>query len=296
MAQLGWTYVADNGKQFRVGLYHGPNSGHVVVHCNRRVVLIDFNVLDTKSYPLFLDDELFELVLENNNGTFSYRFEIDKEVDTPRNQKRKKTERKHLRQTVLVFVSIVVAVVALAVTIQYFGQASSPAAMAQLRAGNGVETIGRIERIDGRAGDYRLRYSFVAGNEIGRHTLQLDERTTYPVSPLGFPVQVGDEFKLFYIGDGSLASEIRLDQPTEDQIDRYQQMALEKQLRLHPNQTTEAASCSLRVALDIKGAAGLADFYQQDTAPDSSPVANQQTYQRLVRDLPFKNEVERVCP
>ena len=42
MAQLNWTYVADSGQQYRVVLYHGTRSGHVLVTVNQKVSIVDF--------------------------------------------------------------------------------------------------------------------------------------------------------------------------------------------------------------------------------------------------------------
>ena len=61
MAQIGWVYLDNYGGRHRVGLYHGDQTGHLVIHCNLRVVQIDFSVRDTKRYSFFIEDELCEI-------------------------------------------------------------------------------------------------------------------------------------------------------------------------------------------------------------------------------------------
>ena len=66
-------------------------------------MIIDFHVLETKTYPLFLDDELCELTVEKKDNQFRYGFDINRKADTPRNRQRKVVEKKHWRQTLLFF-------------------------------------------------------------------------------------------------------------------------------------------------------------------------------------------------
>ena len=99
---MHWTYLDDRGGRHRVGLYHGSQSGHVMVLCNGRVIVIDFNVLDTKKYSFLINDELCDLHLERQNGRFAYGLEINKQADTPANQRRRRRDRSHLIQSLLI--------------------------------------------------------------------------------------------------------------------------------------------------------------------------------------------------
>lgn len=84
------------GGQHRIGLYHGANSGHVLIYCNARIVVIDFSVWDSKTYTFFIEDELCEIQLDRVKGGFTYDFEVNKTADTPKNKQRKRRERKYL--------------------------------------------------------------------------------------------------------------------------------------------------------------------------------------------------------
>ena len=99
MAQMNWVYLDNRGGRHRVGLYHGDQSGHVMLHCNMRVVQIDFSVKETKMYSFFIEDELCEVTLEvQPDGRFGYDFQVNKNVDTPRNRERKADNRRDNRQ------------------------------------------------------------------------------------------------------------------------------------------------------------------------------------------------------
>ena len=77
-------------------MYHGEDSGHLMVHCNNKVMLIDFGVKGSKNYSFFLDEELFELHLTRENGRFSYELKHNEDIDSPHNRRRdqeKKTGR-----------------------------------------------------------------------------------------------------------------------------------------------------------------------------------------------------------
>ena len=99
MSQLNWIFLDDFGRKFKVGLYHGDQSGHLMVFCNSRVLLIDFHVLQSKKYSFYLGDELCDLILERKDGKFQYGLKPDKNADTPLNRLRKHQTRKHWIQS-----------------------------------------------------------------------------------------------------------------------------------------------------------------------------------------------------
>ena len=116
MSQMTWTYIDDYGSRHRVGLFHGDNTGHLLVYCNTRIVVIDFEVKTSKNYSFFINEELCDLEVEEKEGKFSYGFKIDQVTDTPRNRGRRKMIRTQVRQTFflglgfLVFILVMVYV------------------------------------------------------------------------------------------------------------------------------------------------------------------------------------------
>ena len=91
MPQLSWSITGHTGHIYRLGLFHGDDTRHVVVHCNDSVVAIDFDVQASKTYSVFLGQELCEVSIDHTGGAnFSYDCRINRKVSTPLNQKRNK--------------------------------------------------------------------------------------------------------------------------------------------------------------------------------------------------------------
>lgn len=94
MAQIAWNVRGSNGFLFAIGLFHGDETGHVMLYCNNQVVQVDFSVQQSKSYKLLLNEELCAVYIDKApDGSYSYRCELDLEADTARNKSQKeKTE------------------------------------------------------------------------------------------------------------------------------------------------------------------------------------------------------------
>lgn len=94
MSQYNWILLDDFGNRYKVGIYHGEHSGHVLIHCNKKVLIIDFNVLGNKTYSFFLGYEFCELKVIKGGGSYHYDLSINEKVDTVLNKKRRKIRRK----------------------------------------------------------------------------------------------------------------------------------------------------------------------------------------------------------
>lgn len=294
MAQLNWTYVSDTGRKFNVGIYHGSKTGHLVVYCNLRVVMIDFNVLDTKTYPLFLDDELCELTIEKKDNQFRYGFDINRKADTPRNRQRKVVEKKHWRQTLLFFGAMGVIVALFAAFFLRFDAKQKSAQREELLADFGRETIAHIDRLQPTEEGTLIRFSFVADGKI--QVAELPHPSDTPIIlAYGMPLEEADEFRLRFVTNRPGIWDLRLDKPSEQQVERYSLLAQERHAELHPELSRRHIQCLAGLAYDIKGVGGLADFYFQDASPERNAVANELTYKRLVRGVPFQQRAEGEC-
>ena len=91
MSQMTWTYIADDGSRHKVGLFHGDNTGHLLIYCNASIMVIDFSVTHHPQLFFFINDELCDIEVEEKEGKFSYGFKVDQITDTPRNRVRRKT-------------------------------------------------------------------------------------------------------------------------------------------------------------------------------------------------------------
>ncbi|MBB4079432.1 hypothetical protein GGR28_002052 [Lewinella aquimaris] len=73
-----------------MGLFHGDKTQHVVLHCNDRVVQIDFEVRESRTYSVFLDQELCEVSIDHTGGDrYDYTCRINHDAQTPLNELRK---------------------------------------------------------------------------------------------------------------------------------------------------------------------------------------------------------------
>ena len=95
MNKRSWFLYGDNGKQYRIGMLHGPKSGHLLVYYNNRILIIDFKILDSKTYSFVIDDELVELSISRQPKRFEYAFKINEDVETPKNIQRRLRKKKN---------------------------------------------------------------------------------------------------------------------------------------------------------------------------------------------------------
>jgi hypothetical protein len=113
MSQMQWTFINDAGEQFRVGMYHGDESGHLMVHCNGSVLVIDFMVNDTKDYSFMLGDDLFTLHLVREPTRFTYSLTADEKVDSSRNRRRKLEQKRLEWAQIIILALVIVGLIAL---------------------------------------------------------------------------------------------------------------------------------------------------------------------------------------
>jgi hypothetical protein len=293
--QLTWTYVSDAGNRYVVGLFHSLREGHLMVHCNKEVVLVDFKVFETRKYPLFIDDELFQITIERKGNRFSYGFEIDKKADTPRNKWRRKLEQKHWKQTLLFVALLTLAVGTFTYLFLSYQKPSKAdeAIAAELLQYHGKETQGQVDLVYEVEGKARLRYVFEAQGQAQSGQLSLSEAAA--IAETGWPLQKGDQFAVRYVSDNPKLNTLLLQKPSEKQQEQYREQALLQHLELHPELTEQYTNCLLDIAFRQKGIQGWADFRYQEEPETANPYANKLTYLRLVRHPDFQDAVDSEC-
>ena len=292
MNHYTWTYAAGEGRNYNVGLFHGSKTGHVLIYVGAKIVTIDFGVLDSKEYTLFIEDELCHIKLERRGSKMYYFFEIDKKADTPRNRARNAMERRYAKQ-LFVALGAFVALIAAFVIWNPFARHSSLSEAEQLLLKQGRETVGKVFVKTGSTPP-EISYQFVANNQGYTAPSNLQ---TQPLILLnnGMPLESGDEFVVRYVSSRPEISRIMFSRPTGRQVGIYQRRAAEKHIQLHPSEAPPIIACMVSVAYQLNGVEGIADFYFQDTPPEVNPGHNQITYLRLTRDLPFQKKVEKDC-
>ncbi|MCC6816243.1 MAG: hypothetical protein IT267_07525 [Saprospiraceae bacterium] len=100
------------GDHYTLGLYHGEESGNLVIYLNNDIFIIDFKVMEDKEYSFFIGNELMKLEIKRNQNEFNYELKVDQETDTPLNSafKKRENEDEKLLLTGLIVVSILLLV------------------------------------------------------------------------------------------------------------------------------------------------------------------------------------------
>ena len=281
--------MGGGGKNYRVTLFHGKRTGHVLILLNKQILQIDFNVVESKTYSFFIEDEFCEIHLERRGEEMYYFFEINKEVNTPFNQARKKRDRKYLNQTLLFFALLICMA-----TIMALGLRAHNRKIARTHLSENIysdSTVGWVEIDTLHAG--AISYQYIAGN-TPYSSFFFEDPERGDSLPL-FPLQSGDEFTVRYHPLRPDLSRIFFSQPTSAQTQKYFNRTLERHLQYHPEEHPGQARCMLELALEMKGINGLADVYFQQEPTISSPIHNRDSYYRLVRDPGFQQALSKRC-
>jgi hypothetical protein len=306
VAQVSWIFLDDFGGRHRVGLYHGDRSGHVLVHCDARIVQVDFSVKESRTYSFFIEDELCEVSIHKEAQGFSYDFRVNKQVDTPRNRQRRAIERRNWWGVVGVL-AILVAIVSTAV----FFLMRWDAHQKQKRWADAFTfpLSAREERRLSAEGQLSIARLFVAYENQQRvvyYNFPTEESrlmvgrfwtpdTGLILLPNGFPMSDYDAFSVQYLPDDPRIHRVLFEKPAPETVNRYLEQATRAQQAAHPDRSPGQNRCIAQVVLEEKGWPALANFIFQTTAAAQNPRHNRDSYLRLVREPALAQRVEREC-
>jgi len=108
MGQQTWNILDITGEEYTLGIYHGEESGHVVVYLNNNIMIIDFKILMSKSYHFFIGHEFMHLKIIKNMEEYTYSLEVDTDADTPYNIQLKAREQVDQRNMMIgLFIAII---------------------------------------------------------------------------------------------------------------------------------------------------------------------------------------------
>jgi hypothetical protein len=111
MAQQFWTFHDQSSVEHTFGIYHGEDSGHLVAYLDDRVMIIDFGILDDKSYNFFFERELLKLDIHKNGSGFDYTLNVDKKTPTELNVEIKKERKEEIH--IIILILLIVAMIIL---------------------------------------------------------------------------------------------------------------------------------------------------------------------------------------
>lgn len=293
MNHYTWTYLGDNGRNYRVGLLHSPKTGHLLIYIGSKIVQIDFKVFESKEYSFFIEEELVHLNLERRGDEMYFTFNIDKKADTPRNRFRHALERKHFYQ-LLAFVGVLGLLVTGVVMWGKNAKKSETEKVEEMLAKGSQETIGRI--LIKKVADNRseISYQFVAGNQTFTQVSMLQsEPLILLVNPM--PLEPGDEFRVQYATRKPHVNRMLFSEPTPHQIELYKQRAAAKHDEFNPNAPPGMTVCFVETAFEFDSLRALADIYFQATKPGYNLEHNLETYAKLIANKFFLNKMEANC-
>ena len=234
--------TGNRGESYRLGLFHGDNTGHVLVHCNTRIMLIDFSVRQSKTYSFFLGDELCELSIEADADGYRYQCALNREAATPLNKIRQASEEKHWRKAMLLGGSFFGLVFVLSLLMSLTMKPTNQTLLEELEARGGARTSVRLVPRENGTG---WQYSYRAGEQV--YSGQLASSSME--SELGLPLQSGDEFELRYVPGQPGIYYIDFERPTPAQVDRFLERIVQHHAALHPEMAPRQAYCQVLTAI-----------------------------------------------
>lgn len=290
MNRFNWTYLADQGKKHHIGLMHGAESGHLLVYCDAKIVLIDFEILEDKRYSFFIDEQLCEISIERINGQFYYSFEINKTANTPRNNLRKKIERRHLFQGLMLMGGILFLAVTFSLIMINWNDENDQINVISELMHKGKEGEAKILKVS----DSEIKYFYIVNGQPYSAQTGLNDKSVI-VLETGMPLEEGDEFVVKYVSNNPKLNQIDYKRPTQNQIVKYRERAIKKYLEYNPQKDSLFSACVVEIAYYLKGIQGLADIFFQEATESENPQNNRNTYLRLIRDIPFQEELNKRC-
>ena len=280
MKQFHWNHLDQRGKIHKVGLLHGARTGHVLIHVNGKITSIDFKVLESKQYSLFIDEELIELNIIRHDDHFEYTMEINEEVKTPLNAARKK-ERKKMGMQTLVFLAALVLAIIIATVFLFrsdWYNAKDNVAMAELEK-RGLFTKAKIFTF----GNNKFTYNYVVNQQVFRiHSGNKQ-----------YPVQDGDEYMVKYLPNNPQISELHFVKPTKNQIVKVQKRSTNACLK-DPKNAFDC-DCLVEVVYETGGYMGMIQYLHRETPQSKNLQFNTKAYEKLVNSDSYVSTLSAKC-
>ncbi len=286
MNQYQWTFLDDARRRHTLGLAHGPSSGHLVVHCDHRVVLIEFGVVEPRTFSFFIEDELCKLsVLGGVEAGFTYDFNIDTDVDTEVNRRRKERKKKRRLGSALRLSAIVAGIVAVLGATVWWGYNENLNQLPGQLLREGIQAEAQLTP------DNEL--AFVAGPEliigqpIGRDVDRLAALGLNASSVI--PILYAAEHPHRFVVDWRTTLRALNEQAGRNSLARAVDLALTRQL---PAEGGEPR-CALRAADRLRGLSGQLNLIDAYVLNDGEPRS---IWEERFREPAYSARLSQVCP
>ncbi len=287
-SQFQWSYLDPKGRLHRIGIYHGPRSGHLLVYCDSRILFVDFGVFHDKVYPFFIEDQLCELHLIREGNLMRYEFKVNTEAPTPLNQARKEAARRQARGLKLklgIAVAALLLLMALVVGHKRKEDRRRP-----------TDVMGHaivLRRTHTAEGGPRLSYSWTAEGAVYRAASEAP-RSPSPSPSSAFyalPLEPGDELILEWASSKPEVHRLRTDTLPPSTLAQL----IERMADSLKSDTAAIQPCTLRAAWEAAGVEGLASAWQHHRPTQVESDALRLAWQRLQSDPAFRTALRKHC-
>ena len=309
MAQINWVFLDSFGGRHKVGLYHGDRSGHVMIHCNLKVMQVDFSIKDSKMYSFFIEDELCEVILDKKDGVFGYEFRVNKKADTPRNQDRRVQEGKTRKYMAFTVAGLVLVLTTLFFGLQWFGKTQEAKRMASTSivskyskknmarlVSEGKRTVARLHLAQGeQTGEQKITYTLLAVDSLMEQGEFAISKMNPILLPSGFPFNEGDAFEAIYLPTDPQVHRVDFFQPTRSTTTTYVRLAIKAEQKNNPAVSPEKNICRVLTSAEKMGWICLAHFIFQDKTREENGRHNMESYARLLRDPDLAKVIQAGC-
>ncbi len=288
MNHRSWIFVNTNGSRMDLGVYHGADSGNLLIYCNDKVLQLDFHIHDSKQYKFFLEDELCELNISKvGRKKFDYTFKVDEKSLTPKNIERNKKRKIWNYQGV----GFILGFMLLTVICGAIFWSLRGVYLERQLAKYGVEAMVSVQVTQrGSTGKkFEMHYRYKYKDEAFYNTTGIIFKP--PTTPYGFPIRNNDEFVIRYASVWPRNHEIDYSRPADFVLERYFMMTIRKHWELNPEISLDELECQVEAAYEAGGVYGLADLYFQDIAPSDQALHDANSYSRLIRDSTYQVKI-----
>ncbi len=280
--RINWTYVGNRAGNSLIELRHFLDSGNLVVFCNKKILLTDFDVFGAKEYSFFIGEEFCKISInEHPSGLLGYDFEIVEDVDTPLNRWRKKLMRKDFIKSSLVIGGIFLGVIILVIGAYW---------MRKYLDARDLKRNGIVKTVSLTVKPHMHHEKFA--NAIYSYYYNKYTYTEHIKLPMngagdymtenGFPLRTGDRFMFTFSSKRPGNSKVDYMSILPDQLDVYRERTDIRLQNTLPEADSTTRACILSKIYEHKGISGWADVYYQQTDPKENWKNNQQTYQKLL--------------
>lgn len=247
-----------------------------MISCNGKVVLVDFLVFDSRTFSIFLDEELCTISLEKHiTGLFTYTFEVDTKVDTPLNRERKKERWKNVVLGIGFIGFVVFLFWGIFAASNWYEQRS----IDNLFEAQGYETVASAQLISLPNGKKMYRFAYLF--ERGKYFTMYKKLPAPNICDNGFPLESGDEFGFLFAISKSTVYRVFYDQPTGGQITRYIERSAASLGKNPAFQQGVNCECIAQEIYRDFGLDGLASLYFHAEDPKKNSNHNRKTFEDL---------------